>query len=199
MAAEAQTTRYVVGLGNPGRRYRKTRHNIGFMVLKEIRRRWDFGRPRSKFHSRMWTGNLAGRRVVLLAPQTYMNESGRAVAEALAFAKAPCDQALVVLDDMDLPLGRLRARATGSAGGHKGLGDVLAALGDGAEPPRLRIGIGRPAEGDDAVRYVLTEFSAEERPMIEDAIARAADVVADWVEKDIAYVMDRYNALETKA
>ena len=157
MGDQAPTTRYVVGLGNPGRGYAKTRHNVGFTVLKELRKRWDFGSGRRKFHSRLWTGRIGGRGVTLLAPQTYMNRSGLAVAEATGFTKAPPEAVLVVLDDMALPTGKLRIRAKGSAGGHKGLADVIRALG-GAELPRLRIGVGQPPDEMDAVDYVRTNF-----------------------------------------
>ena len=195
MAGRDRTNRYVIGLGNPGLRYRKTRHNVGFMVLKELRRRWCFGRAKSKFHSRLWSGKISQTAVMLLAPQTYMNRSGQAVAEALAFYKAAPSDALVVLDDLSLPPGRVRARARGSAGGHKGLGDIVAALA-GADIPRLRIGIGHPGEGADAVKYVLTRFEKDQKQAMAEAIARTADAVEDWVAKGIDYVMDRYNAPE---
>ena len=191
---KAPTTRYVVGLGNPGRGYAKTRHNVGFMVLKELRKRWDFGTARRKFHSRVWTGRIGAAAVTLLAPQTYMNRSGLAVAEATSFTKAPPEAVLVVLDDLALPAGKLRARATGSAGGHKGLADVIRALG-GADVPRLRIGIGRPPDEMDAVDYVLTKFRKDEEPVIAEAVARAADAVEEWVGEGIARVMDHYNGL----
>ncbi len=193
MGGEDRTTKYVIGLGNPGRRYRHTRHNVGFLVLAELRRRWDFGRGRRKFHSRVWTGRIADAAVTLLAPETYVNRSGQAVAEALAFTKARSTDALVVLDDMALPVGQLRVRAKGSAGGHKGLDDILRLLPDEALP-RLRIGIGRPPEPMDAVDYVLTTFGDEEQAVMGQALARAADAVADWATRGIAYVMNRYNA-----
>jgi len=190
---EAATTRYVVGLGNPGREYARTRHNVGFRVLNELRKRWDLPAGRRKFHSRLWTGRVGRRAVVLLAPRTYMNRSGLAVGEATRFTRSPPEAVLVVLDDMALPTGKLRARATGSAGGHKGLADVLRALG-GPAVPRLRIGIGRPPDGMDAVDYVLTKFRKDEEPVIAEAVARAADAVEQWIGEGIARVMDHYNA-----
>ena len=198
MAGGTDTNRYVFGLGNPGLRYRKTRHNVGFMVLKQLCRRWAFGRAKSKFHSRVWTGRIGPMPVLLLAPQTYMNRSGQAVAEALAFYRAKPSAALVVLDDLSLPTGRLRARASGSEGGHKGLGDILAALG-GEDVPRLRIGIGTPPEGIDAVEYVLTRIDKHQKQVMAEAIARAADAAQDWVAKGIDYVMDHYNASSENA
>jgi len=193
LAGEADTRKLVVGLGNPGLRYRKTRHNVGFMVLKELRRRWEFGRGKAKFHARVWAGRIGPAPVTLVAPRTYMNRSGLAVAEALAFYRAEASLALVVLDDLALPAGRLRARAGGSAGGHKGLKDVLSALGV-ADVPRLRIGIGAPPEGVDAVKYVLTRFAKDQEQALAEAIGRAADAVGDWVAKGMPYVMDHYNA-----
>ncbi len=185
-------SKYVVGLGNPGRRYRQTRHNVGFMVLKELRRRWDFGRARSKFHSRVWTGHMEASGVALVAPQTYMNCSGTAVAELAAFYKLSAADLLVVMDDLALPLGRLRARAKGSAGGHKGLADILAALGTEAVA-RLRVGIGAPPEHMDNIAYVLSAFAEDEWTVMAPAIARAADAVETWVRSGIAEVMNRFN------
>lgn len=186
------TGRFVVGLGNPERRYRGTRHNTGFMVLSELRRRWGFGRGRSKFHGRCWSGSIAGRSVTLLAPETYMNRSGLAVAEMMAFYKAAPDGVLLVMDDMALPPGRLRARADGSPGGHRGLADILQAAGTEALP-RLRIGIGPPPAGVDPVDYVLSEFAEAERPVMLEAVQRAAAAVEDWAARGITYVMNHYN------
>jgi PTH1 family peptidyl-tRNA hydrolase len=190
--SEQALLRLVVGLGNPERRYELTRHNVGFMVLEELLRRHAFGRSKAKFHGRCWTGSLAGRPVLLLAPQTYMNRSGLAVAQCAGFYRLAPESLLVVMDDMALPLGRLRARAGGSAGGHKGLGDIIAALG-AQQVPRLRVGIGQPAPGAAAVQHVLDEFGSDQRPVIAEAIARAAAAVEDWIAHGITYVMDRYN------
>jgi PTH1 family peptidyl-tRNA hydrolase len=186
-------TRFVIGLGNPGRRYSKTRHNVGFMVLKALRKRWDFGRARSKFHARVWTGRIGRVRVALAAPQTYMNRSGQAAGELAGFYQAEPAALLVVMDDTALPTGRLRARASGSAGGHKGLADVLAVLGTQAVP-RLRVGISAPPPDGDAVEYVLSEFEPHEKRPMAEAVERAADAVEDWVRSGIRCVMDRYNA-----
>jgi len=189
-------SKYVVGLGNPGRRYRDTRHNVGFMVLKELRRRWDFGRARSRFHSRVWTGRIGACGVALVAPQTYMNDSGTAVAELVNFYKLDLTDLLVVMDDLALPPGRLRARAKGSAGGHKGLGDVLRAL-ETEAVARLRVGIGPPPEHMDGTAYVLGTFSEDEWAVMAPAIARAADAVETWVTNGIGEVMNRFNRQDT--
>jgi PTH1 family peptidyl-tRNA hydrolase len=187
-----RTAKYVVGLGNPGRRYQGTRHNVGFVVLAALRKRWDFGRGKSRFHGRLWSGRIGPAPVMLLAPHTYMNESGLAVAEMAAFYKADPPSLLVVLDDMALPPGRLRARARGSAGGHKGLADIARALGTN-EVSRLRVGIGAPPEPMDAVAYVLSRFDKQEKAVMSEAVERAADAVAEWVAHGIAHVMNRYN------
>ena len=167
------------------------------MVLKELRRRWDFGTARRKFHSRIWTGRIGDGRVTLLAPQTFMNRSGQAVAQATSFTQAPRSDVLVIMDDMALPVGKLRARAKGSAGGHNGLNDVMTALG-GDDVPRLRVGIGQPPEHMDAVDYVLTRFGKDEEQVILDAVLRAADAVEEWVRNGITCVMDHYNAADRK-
>ncbi len=184
--------KFVVGLGNPGRRYRNTRHNVGYMVLCRLRERWSLGRGKSKFQGRCWTGSVAGQPVTLLAPKTYMNRSGLAVAEMMSFYKADPAAVLIVLDDIALAPGRLRLRARGSAGGHKGLTDILQAVG-ADQLPRLRVGIGAPPEGTDATAYVLGRFRKEEIAVIEEAMPRAADAVEAWLTKGITYSMDRYN------
>ncbi|MCD4699801.1 MAG: aminoacyl-tRNA hydrolase [Phycisphaerae bacterium] len=184
--------KFVVGLGNPGRQYRDTRHNVGFMVLKELRRRWEPGRGKRKFHARVWEANAGGQRIILAAPQTYMNRSGLAVAEMTGFYKVDPSNVLVVMDDVALATGRLRARASGSAGGHNGLNDILKVLGTN-RLARLRIGIGDPPERMDPADYVLSGFKAEEKPLIAEAVKLAANAVEDWINKGITYVMDRYN------
>ena len=192
MEEVAPAGRFVVGLGNPERRYEDTRHNVGFMVLSELRKRWSFGRGRSQFHGRCWSGSIAGRPARLLAPRTYMNRSGTAVAEMMRYYSAAPETMLMVLDDMALPPGRLRARGRGSSGGHKGLADILAAVGT-QELPRLRIGIGAPPAGVEPVEYVLSEFGEDEKPVVFPAIRRAADAVEDWAREGISYVMNHYN------
>jgi len=186
----------VVGLGNPGRRYAATRHNVGFMVLEALRERWRTGAGRKAFSGWLWEARVGGpggpRKVLLLAPQTYMNCSGQAARELAAFHKAEPADVLVVLDDLALPPGRLRARASGSAGGHKGLADVLRALGT-EQVPRLRIGIGPAPAPVPAEQYVLTKFGPDEAPVIEAAVARAAEAVEDWVRHDIEFVAQKYN------
>ncbi len=195
MDLPAESTRYIVGLGNPGRRYAKTRHNVGWMALAALRRRWAIGDGRAAFSGMMYEARLADQaasRVVLFEPQLYMNRSGEAVNGLISFYKADSRNVLVVLDDMALPLGRLRARANGSAGGHNGLKDILRHLGTD-EVSRVRIGIGASPEQMDSADYVLAKFADEEIETVATTIERAADAVEDWIAKDIRYVMDNYN------
>lgn len=197
MRKEAEDrTLFVVGLGNPGRRYAATRHNVGFRVVEALARRWQAGPPREAFGGRLHDARAvrAGRerRVMLLAPQTYMNCSGRAARELLTFYKAAREDLLVVLDDLALPPGAMRMRGEGSSGGHKGLDDVLEALG-GQDVPRLRLGIGGPPPGMDPADYVLQDFRPEEEDVIGRTINLAADAVEDWVFHGVEYVMNAYN------
>jgi peptidyl-tRNA hydrolase, PTH1 family len=182
----------VVGLGNPGRKYEATRHNVGFAVLAELARRLGLGRPRARFQGEVIETEWEGHRVLLLAPQTYMNESGRSVLAARDFYKLSAEDLLVLCDDLSLPLGKLRFRARGSSGGQKGLGDIIRRLGT-EEFSRLRIGIGTPPEHWDPADYVLARFAPTDLPLIEEAVARAAEGVGAWLREGIEHCMNRYN------
>ena len=188
--------RIVVGLGNPGRKYAQTRHNVGFRVLRTLVDQWSLGDGRETFEGLVWDlRRIRGgevRRVMMLAPMTYMNCSGRSVQAMLRFYEVQPSETLVVLDDLVLPLGQLRVRSGGSAGGHNGLEDVLRACGTN-EVPRLRIGVGVPPPGFDASDYVLNRFRADELEEIGVAIRIAADAVEDWIFGDIKRVMEKYN------
>jgi PTH1 family peptidyl-tRNA hydrolase len=184
----------IVGLGNPGPRYARTRHNVGFRVLEAVAERAGAELAKQRFGGRHGEGALAGERVALLAPETFMNRSGDAVAEALGALRGldPARELLVVLDDADLPLGRLRLRARGSSGGHNGLADVLERLGS-EQVPRLRFGIGRSAEPRDTVDWVLEPFAPGEEVLLALAVPRAADAVACFVRDGVAVAMNRFN------
>lgn len=184
--------RLIVGLGNPGETYRDTRHNIGFMVLDEIARRMGAAFREEK----RWSGLVAKfTGGYLLKPLTFMNESGRAVQSVGHFYKASPAQTLVVYDDVDLPLGRLRFRTSGSAAGHNGIRSLIASLGSD-EFPRLKVGIsaadGRPA-GERMVGHVLGKFRTEEQTELQIVIQRAADAVLSAVDRGLENAMNLFN------
>lgn len=180
----------VVGLGNPGPKYAGTRHNVGFDTADELAGRWKTGFDREKFHAWFAATEVGGEKVVLLKPTTYMNRSGRAVLSAGKFYKIETSDLLVIGDDMALPLGRLRMRASGSSGGHNGVQDIIDRLGT-ADWCRLRIGIGEPVGiGSD---YVLGRFSWEEEEIFRRVRTRAADAVECWIENGPELTMTRFN------
>ena len=183
----------VVGLGNPGRQYAATRHNLGFIIVDELARRSGAGGTRKRFRSEITEGTLGDEKLVLVKPQTYMNLSGHAVREVVAWYRAAREDLLVVLDDLDLPFGSVRLRADGSAGGHNGLASVLEHLGSRAVP-RLRVGIGRgPAV---ATAQVLSRCTADEERRLPDVTAAGADCVVLWAEEGIIAAMNRCNRRE---
>lgn len=179
----------IVGLGNPGGDYAGTRHNVGFDVVDEVARRWGVAlRP---WKSIAHVAVAGSRGAVLVKPQTFMNLSGEAVSRVLAFHKLDPSDVLVVADEVQLPLGRLRLRRSGSAGGHNGLKSVIQHVGD--QFPRLRIGVGRGDPNWDLADHVLSRFSREERETVEEAVARAGDAVELFVEQGIEPAMNRFN------
>ncbi|MCS6770555.1 MAG: aminoacyl-tRNA hydrolase [Kiritimatiellae bacterium] len=182
----------IVGLGNPGREYEGTRHNVGFDVVDELARRLGLSFRKSwRFTGELAEGMLEGCALLLFKPSTFMNRSGEAVAPLVRKKGiAPADL-IVAVDDVDLPLGRLRLRKSGGAGGHNGLKSLIAHLGTEAFP-RVRIGIGRDAERD-TVEHVLGRFGSTERPVIEEAIRRAADAIAVALREGWDQAMNRFN------
>jgi peptidyl-tRNA hydrolase, PTH1 family len=191
----AANMKLIVGLGNPGGKYKDTRHNVGFEVAARLAKRFASSAPRSKFQGEIVEATIAGQKALLLTPLTYMNASGASVLATRDFYKIENENVLVVCDDFALPLGKLRLRPKGSSGGQKGLEDILRRLGT-EEIPRLRIGIGIPPPGRDAAGYVLSRFSKEEQAEIAEAIQRAAEAVTAWVEQGLEPAMNRYNAGE---
>ena len=199
----------IVGLGNFGPAYRNTRHNAGWMVLDELERRWRASMPVVARHSKVARATVDGEDVLLVRPQTYMNESGKAVRALIEKDGLGVTDLMVVYDDLDLAAGRVRVRGAGSAGGHRGILSIQAHLRDmarmmtriqlvdGQVPfPRIKIGIGRPPSGVDPVEYVLRPFLPDDLTVMAPAFATAADAVAGWLRDGIDATMNRYNANE---
>jgi len=187
-----------VGLGNPGVRYARNRHNVGFQCLHRLAAAHGLAFSRRQKRARVASGTLAGRRVVLALPQTFMNESGRSVAPLVHFYKAGLERLLVVYDDLDLPLGVIRLRAEGGSGGHKGMRSIIQHLGSQGFP-RLRVGIGRPPGRMDPADYVLQDFSAEEEPIVEEVLERTVAAIETWLAEGIERAMARYNQKNAEA
>jgi len=177
------------GLGNPGRDYADNRHNIGFMALEAISRAHGFSAPRAKFHGLLSEGTIAGERVLLLAPQTYMNDSGRAVGEAARFHKIDLADILVFHDELDLAPGRLRVKVGGGDAGHNGLRSITAHL--GANYKRVRLGIGHPGDKARVHGYVLSDFAKVERPWVETLCQAIAKNAAALVKGDDAGLQNK--------
>ena len=185
----------ICGLGNPGREYERHRHNIGFMVVEALLPRARGELNQEKFQARVGQGTLGGERILFVEPQTYMNLSGRSLAEAARFYKVAVEDILVIHDELDLPFGRLQLKAGGGTGGHNGLKSSVQSLGaDGFI--RLRFGIGKP-EGPNAKErvagYVLSNFDDGERRQLEEFIGRASDMAETWAREGLATAMNRFN------
>ena len=181
----------IAGLGNPGRRYEGTRHNLGFEAVSALARAHPGGRTARRFRSEAWEGIIESREIILILPQTYMNRSGGAVREASEGCGIPPERVIVVCDDIALPLAKIRLRRKGSAGSHKGLQSVIDALGTESFH-RLRIGIGDPGELD-AEDYVLSPFHPDERPQIEGAVKFAVRAIETWLSRGIEEAMGTFN------
>ncbi|MBI3836385.1 MAG: aminoacyl-tRNA hydrolase [Planctomycetia bacterium] len=182
----------VVGLGNPGRKYERTRHNVGFLVLAELARKYGQAKPKQAFAGQIIEAKLDSEKALLLCPHTLMNLSGGSVLAARDFYKISNEDLLIVSDDLNLPLAKLRFRASGSSGGQKGLEDIIRRLGTD-QIPRLRIGIGSPSAGREATDFVLGKFTKAEQGEVEEAIWRAADAILVWAREGLAVSMNRYN------
>ncbi len=184
----------VVGLGNPGAQYARTRHNAGFETLEVLSRRWGVEINKKKLNGLVAETTYNGHRVVLVLPQTFMNASGECVQPILQWYKAPLTNLLVIYDDIDLPLGKLRVRKSGSAGTHNGMRSILGSLGNQQGFPRVRVGVGAKPEGWDLADWVLSTYrQKEDREEMEKTFARAADCVEDWIKNGIEHAMQQYN------
>ncbi|MGD1996029.1 MAG: aminoacyl-tRNA hydrolase [Anaerolineae bacterium] len=185
-------THLIVGLGNPGARYAHNRHNAGFRCVYGLAAAHNLSFGRRKRRAKVALGTIAGRNVVLALPQTFMNESGRAVAALVQFYKVKLARLLVVYDDLDLPLATIRLRPEGGSGGHRGMRSIIQELGNQSFH-RLRIGIGRPPGRMDPADYVLRDFSPEEEPVLEEALGRAVLAIETWLTRGIEEAMGQHN------
>jgi PTH1 family peptidyl-tRNA hydrolase len=182
----------IVGLGNPGRKYEGTRHNVGFAVVEELARRSAVGRVKLEHKAETVEAAVGSERLLLVCPQTFMNNSGQSVRKFVDFYKLELDRLLIVCDDMNLDAGAIRLRAKGSCGGQNGLRDVARQLAS-EEFARLRIGIGRPPGEWSSTDYVLGKFTRGEQPVVDDAIVQAVEAASDWAEHGIDQAMNRHN------
>ena len=182
----------IVGLGNPGRKFNHSRHNVGFECVEHIARKWGIRLSERRSKVVMGQGEVCGASVVLARPRTFMNNSGDGIKYLLTRFSSSPQQLVVVYDDMDLPLGGIRIRPEGSAAGHKGMGSIMTALST-QQFPRVRVGIGRAPEGLDGMDYVLGRFTREERKVIQIAVAQVTDAVACLLQDGIDAAMNRFN------
>lgn len=182
----------IVGLGNPGLRYKDTRHNIGFLIIKKLSKKFDIPVKKRKYKGLLGKGSIKSEKVNLFMPQTYMNLSGEAVGEVVKKEKVNLEDILVIYDDINLKLGLMRLRKKGSSGGHKGLESVIECLGT-TEFPRLKIGISKNREISDVVNFVLSPFDSAEKPLLKDIIKQASECVVTWVKLGPDKAMTRFN------
>lgn len=183
----------IVGLGNPGRKYKETRHNIGFMVIEELLYRHQWKLDKKKFNGQYSMEHLQGEKVILLQPQTYMNLSGESIRPLMAYYNIDIEDVLVIYDDLDLPAGKVRLRQKGGHGGHNGIRSTIEQLGT-KEFKRLRLGVGRPNTPMAVVDYVLGSFAKDEQDDVVSSIKKAADACESWLENPFIDVMNEYNS-----
>ncbi len=186
----------IFGLGNPGNRYRLTRHNSGFMVLEKLAAALEIDLKQKSFNALWGKGKIAGKNVLLAMPQTYMNLSGNAVRELLAFFKADINNLIVVHDDLDLPFGTIRLKTGGGNAGHKGLESIVENLGS-SDFMRVRIGIGKPADKARIESYVLERFEPKEEAVLKPIIQSAADAATEVMLSDMQTAMVKYHTKNT--
>jgi len=185
-------THLIVGLGNPGSRYEKSRHNVGFMAVDNVSLAFSIPLHRTKFENRFGHGTIENTDVILVKPMGFMNNSGPCVQRLLNFFKVPVQKMLVIHDDIDLAYGRIKMMAKGGHGGHKGIQSVMSTLGD-SDFPRMRIGVDRPAFKTDVVDHVLGPFTASEEQILDKIIAKARDYVVLFLNKGIKDTMNQVN------
>lgn len=185
----------VIGLGNPGKKYQETRHNIGFLTVEDLAGRWSFSwRDEKKFEARLAVGRRGGRKILLCQPLTFMNASGRAVRAVADYHRVSLENVLVIVDDADLPFGELRLKPFGGTGGHHGLESIEACLGSDRYA-RLRLGIGRANGLREITGHVLGRFSASDRGRLDAVLRRAGDQVERWMDAGIQKAMNDFNGM----
>jgi peptidyl-tRNA hydrolase, PTH1 family len=182
----------IIGLGNPGKQYENTRHNVGFMVIDKLSKELSIPLDRQKFNGIYGIGHISGEKVILLKPLTYMNLSGECIRPLMDYYEINDDEMVVIYDDLDLPVGKIRLRTKGSAGGHNGIKSMIHHLAT-QEFNRIRVGIDRPNNGMKISDYVLGQFTKEEEPGISEAIDRSANACEKWFSTSFVGVMNDYN------
>ena len=183
----------VVGLGNPGQKYKLTRHNVGFDVLTDIAQRYQVGAPKTKFNAEVCEALIKNEKTILVSPLTFMNLSGQSVQAAVDFFKVPLEDVLIICDDINLDVGRLRLKPGGSAGGQNGLKDIIQRVGTD-KFPRLRLGVGKVPARWDTADYVLGKFDSDDRLLVDVGIKLASDAIEVWIESGMQAAMNRFNA-----
>lgn len=182
----------IIGLGNPGKQYEQTRHNVGFMVIDKLSKELSIPLDRNKFNGIYGIGHISGEKIILLKPLTYMNLSGECIRPLMDYYEINDDELVVIYDDLDLPVGKIRLRSKGSAGGHNGIKSMILHLAT-QEFNRIRVGIDRPQNGMKISDYVLGRFTKEEEPGIIEAIDRSANACEKWLSTSFIQVMNEYN------
>ena len=192
----------IVGLGNPGKTYARNRHNAGFLCLNYFARLHSIRFDHRQCQARVGIGKMSGEKLLLAEPRTFVNLSGSSVAGLVQKHKIPLSDLLVIYDDLDLPLGKIRLRQSGSSGGHKGMNSIISALGS-EDFPRIRVGIGRPQteeqsiSEDAIINYVLSDFSPQEEAIVKPAIAKVAEAIDCFLTQGIRAAMNKFNQLLT--
>ena len=182
----------VIGLGNPGTKYENTRHNVGFNTIDLLSSKYGIKVSKLKHKALHGEGKIEGERVILVKPQTFMNLSGESVREIIEWYKVPLKNMILIVDDIDLAVGKVRIRSKGSAGTHNGMRSILYHI-QSEDFPRIRIGIGRPPEGWDLADFVLSRFTEEERKEVNESITNAATAVTSIISTDVESTMNKYN------
>jgi peptidyl-tRNA hydrolase, PTH1 family len=182
----------VVGLGNPGKQYEQTRHNVGFMVIDKLSKELSIPLDRHKFNGIYGIGHISGEKIILLKPLTYMNLSGECIRPLMDYYEINEEEIVVIYDDLDLPVSKIRLRTKGSAGGHNGIKSMILHLGT-QQFNRIRVGVDRPNNGMSISDYVLSQFTGEEEQGINEAIVRSANACEKWLSTSFVQVMNEYN------